>query len=239
MSEQARPNDLRPRVPTGTCDAHGPYFGPCRGCPTCEREADREARADARRRAWFDASGLVGRNAEATIGGYAVEDPKQAAAVAATQHVLDAMVRGDGAGAMLVGLPGTGKTHLLAATVRAAIFDHNKVALYTTQRQLIRVIRDTWRREAEQSEAEVIERYAGADLLALDELGLTSTSENEAALLFDVLDGRYARRLPTLIASNLPPKQLQAAIGDRLWDRLQEGARIVPCTWPSHRRPKP
>ncbi len=40
------------------------------------------------------------------------------------------------------------------------------------------------------------------DFLALDEIGLTVSTEKGQTRLFELIDSRYSRRRPTLIATN-------------------------------------
>ena len=63
---------------------------------------------------------------------------------------------------------------------------------------------------------------------------------NEAkrrAMLFDLLDTRYAEMRPSLLIGNLTAPEMAAYLGERIMDRLLElGSATVPFTWPSHRR---
>ena len=54
-----------------------------------------------------------------------------------------------------------------------------------------------------------------------------------------VIDERYKRRRPTVVISNLTVPAVKEAIGDRLYDRLREGATVLACDWSSHRSVKP
>ena len=102
----------------------------------------------------------------------------------------------------------------------------------------MREIRATWRRESQETEEAAIDRFANAGLLLLDEVGVGFGSDAELTQLYDVLDVRYQRCLPTALASNLGPAELRAALGERLFDRLRENAEVLVCDWPSHRGPK-
>jgi DNA replication protein DnaC len=64
------------------------------------------------------------------------------------------------------------------------------------------------------------------DFLALDEIGLTVSTEKEQARLFELIDSRYSRRRPTLIAMNATAATL-ASIGERTVDRLREACVAV------------
>ena len=63
----------------------------------------------------------------------------------------------------------------------------------------------------------------------LDEIGASKEkpSDFELATLFTIINSRYEEMRPTVIVTNLPPKELPAAIGDRCVDRLRENGGIV------------
>jgi DNA replication protein DnaC len=71
--------------------------------------------------------------------------------------------------------------------------------------------------------------------MVLDEVGVSHGTDNELAQLFDVIDKRYALRRPVVLVSNLTVKEIRTALGDRLYDRMREGAKVIKFTWPSHR----
>lgn len=88
-----------------------------------------------------------------------------------------------------------------------------------------------------------IDRLAGADLLALDDIGAVRVSEWDADLLGGLIDERTARQRPTIIVAN-PPKTspqegqtlMQALLGERVASRLAKDVTVVPLTGPDRRR---
>ena len=61
-------------------------------------------------------------------------------------------------------------------------------------------------------------------------------SDTEKLILFDVLNERYEKRRPTLLLSNLVVDDVQAYLGERIFDRLREdGGEAVAFDWESHR----
>jgi DNA replication protein DnaC len=242
--------ERRPAV----CDEHGEYMSlrvpsfrqqeRWSGCPTCtaaEREAIQRAEADERRRrraaAYLDDSGLVGRYRNATFDNFEAQTEQQRRALAACQAYAARSTPG-WSSLWLLGPVGTGKSHLMAAIVNAYI-GADSAAGWTTARGLIRRIRATWGREAEEAEAAVMAFYTRVPFLAIDELGIGCGTDSELTHLLDVVDARYADGLATAIATNLDARSLRAAVGDRIFDRLRENAIVVPCDWPSHRGRQP
>lgn len=126
---------------------------------------------------------------------------------------------------LLLGGTGTGKTYCAYAAVRALTasgvncpWDAVTAAdLYARLRPRHRV----------DPEAE-FERYLKVGLLILDDLGAAKGSEWNEEINYRLINHRYENELPTLITSNVPPKDLAGAMGERVASRLREMAlRVV------------
>ncbi|WP_328941572.1 ATP-binding protein [Streptomyces sp. NBC_00250] len=86
------------------------------------------------------------------------------------------------------------------------------------------------------SEAE-FQRYAKAPILLVDDLGAGGKiSEFTESINFRLVNHRYENELPTLITSNVLPKDLAARLGDRVTSRLAEMCRRVVITGQDRRR---
>ena len=100
----------------------------------------------------------------------------------------------------------------------------------------VRSVKETWRPGSEHSERKAIGRFYEPDLLILDEVGVQFGSEAEKIILYDIINGRYERVLPTILISNLPEAELGAYLGDRVLDRMSEGGGVtLAFDWPSKR----
>lgn len=241
-----------------SCPSHGPYtsrnhFGNIwGGCPACDaereaagREADRraeEAQERDRMRARLAQSGLVGRFKDATFDTFHAASSAQEHAKTTCRSFVENLAPKTG-GLWLVGPPGTGKTHLGSAMVNYVIQERKRWAAIHSAREIVRMLRATWGNKDRSrtwdgratTEEDLINDLAGLDLLVLDEVGAAFGSDSEMVQLFDVLDLRYRKELPTVLLSNLPVGELKSALGDRAYDRLREGAVLLPCKWDSHR----
>lgn len=138
-----------------------------------------------------------------------------------------------GQGLVFAGQVGTGKSHLAAAILQAVLPE--RVGLYVTMMGLIRMVRGTWRKDAEQTEADVLRTLSTVDLLVVDEVGVQYGTESEQTILFEVLDERYLSMLPTILLTNQDKDGFRAYVGDRTFDRLTETCRWVAFDWASHR----
>ncbi len=243
---------------TGVCETHGKYSGRIyrlggadrrSPCPQCAAEATaraaEQAEADRRQEA---AARAVSEAAEAisvakvprrfvgkTFETYAAETPKQLAALTICRQYAEdfSSHRRAGTGLTLSGGPGTGKSHLASAIIHSIV--PGRSALYATVSDVLRSVRDTWRRDSLISTGQVVATLRGLDLLVIDEIGVQSGTDGEHTILYDVLDGRYRDCAPTILLTNLGAAAMQQAIGDRLFDRLRETSKWVQCDWESYR----
>lgn len=135
---------------------------------------------------------------------------------------------------LLVGDPGTGKTHLATALAVAAAQQGRSVRFVTAGRLANELVeaRDT------ASLARVVGRYARVELLVLDELGYLPLRIADAELLFQVLSERTEKRA-MVVTTNLPfsewtsifpEPRLCRAVVDRLTHRatiIETGRRSI------------
>lgn len=136
---------------------------------------------------------------------------------------------------IFTGAPGTGKT-MLACAIAREIMWAGRTAKYATAYQLAREVKDTYGRRGA-SEQEVSAGYISPDLLVLDEIGMQFGTDAERLALWDVLNGRYERVVPTILVSNLTVDEMAAYVSDRVIDRMREnGGAVLAFTWDSFRQ---
>ena len=240
-------------VRPGTCQTHGDFQSRnlfqslWSGCPQCaadekavaQRE-DEERAAVERVRVWQKRLGMAcipERFRNRTLDSYRADTPSQKAALAFAQTFADEFdsVMQTGRSAIFCGKPGTGKTHL-AVGIALVAMSRNRTALFTTVMRAIRRVKDAWRKDADESESDIIRQLVEPDLLILDEVGVQFGSEFERNLMFDILNERYENHRPTLLISNLNPADVKAFLGERVYDRLREdGGMVIPFDWNSYR----
>jgi DNA replication protein DnaC len=133
-------------------------------------------------------------------------------------------VIGRGPSLLLVGATGTGKTYQAYAAVRALLTSGIRcTATVTTAADMYASLRP---RHGVDSEDEFA-RYAGANVLVLDDLAAAKGTEWNEEVNYRLINHRYERELATIFTSNVIPKKLPEAIGDRVTSRLFEMASTV------------
>ena len=235
-----------------TCGRHGPYLATRRisggwsGCPSCDLEerAGEDARqrefaanyAEFNRRARRARSCIGPRFLTCSFDEFATPAAAHVKALEAARRFADAIVEGRAGALWLLGPPGVGKT-MLASCIALAVIDQTPdlEARVLSASAIVRRIRNTWDRSAEVTEAAAIADLVDAAVLCVDEVGVGASTESAAATLFDVIDARYARRAPIVLTSNLTAEEIRAAVGDRTYDRLRDGARVMVIPGPSFR----
>jgi len=136
---------------------------------------------------------------------------------------------------LLVGNPGTGKSHLATALAAQACAKGYRVRFFRTTELVTALIeaRD------ERNFLRLKTGLAKLDLLVLDELGYVPASKVGAELLFDVISTAY-ERTSLIVTTNLPFESWTEVLGsERLTgatlDRLTHRCRIIETKGESYR----
>ena len=135
---------------------------------------------------------------------------------------------------LLLGVTGVGKTHEAYGAMRelavTGVYGQWQV---TTAADLYAALRP---RHGIDSEAE-FRKYRDARLLLIDDLGAERRpTEFTEEINFRLINHRYEHHLPTLMTSNMRPKELSERLGDRVTSRLQEMCQRVPMEGNDRRR---
>jgi DNA replication protein DnaC len=136
---------------------------------------------------------------------------------------------------LLVGNPGTGKTHLATALAVEACGRGKRVRFFRVTELITQLMEAREEREL----GRLKKQLGRLDLLVLDELGYVPASKLGAELLFDVISTAY-ERTSLIVTTNLPFENWVEVLGsERLTgatlDRLTHRCHIIECNGHSYR----
>lgn len=136
---------------------------------------------------------------------------------------------------LLLGPPGTGKSHLAQALGHAAILQGHIVA-YREAHALIEELADA---AIVNKRRELIQDFSSVPLLIIDDLGMRKLPSTAAEDLLEIIMRRY-ERASTVITSNRPVEDWGKVLGDvaattAMLDRLLHHAHVVKCGPRSYR----
>ncbi len=130
---------------------------------------------------------------------------------------------------LLVGPPGTGKSHIAQALGHAAILQGHRV-LYREAHILLEELAEA---TVEGERRECMDRFACASLLIVDDLGMRKLPATAAEDLLEVIMRRH-ERASTILTSNRPVDEWGKLLGDTatvtaMLDRLLHHGHIIRC----------
>lgn len=139
-------------------------------------------------------------------------------------------MQNNGSGLYIYGPAGTGKTMLASLIVNEIILEYQTRALFINiTRDFFSPIRSTYNSENEQygKGEKIFNKIASAELLVIDDFGVQSDSEWEKRTLYDLINIRYERVLPTIITSNEEPRKWKELFAGRIYSRLEEVSEMI------------
>ena len=115
---------------------------------------------------------------------------------------------------LLMGGTGLGKTHLSSAVAKTVI-DGGHDVLYTSALNMVADFeRAKFRGEDDTS------KYLCTELLILDDLGAENNSTLCESFIYNVIDTRICKGLPTVVSTNLSGREISTRYGERIFSRL-------------------
>ena len=136
---------------------------------------------------------------------------------------------------LLIGPPGTGKSHLAQALGHQAI----KNGLTVRYRSIFDLVRDFLQDEAFAGQDKMLAQYLKADLLIIDDMGIKPLPRRSGEYFFEVIMRRYEVK-STIMTSNRPLEEWGKLIGDvpaatAILDRSLHHAEVLTITGRSYR----
>ena len=167
-----------------------------------------------------------------------------AALVQARNFVKAYPLETNGNGLLLTGSIGVGKTHLAVGMLQAMVSERGAKGLFYDYRDLLKQIQNSYNRNVNVTELEILQPVFDAEVLVLDELGASKPTDWVWDTVAHILNTRYNDRRTTIITTNYPnlgplagsPKEegktareetLGDRIGERMRSRLQEMCVVV------------
>ena len=150
--------------------------------------------------------------------------------------IIDSSFYEEAKNVVLVGNPGTGKTHLAISIAYSVAIKRNSV-YFIKFNKLIHSLRTAYQEGALERKIKVLFKYK---LLVIDEVGFNEISPLEAKLFFQLIVWRYTKR-STVFASNLTFDKWHTIMGQdemltkAIVDRILHHAYLFNITGPSYR----
>jgi DNA replication protein DnaC len=128
---------------------------------------------------------------------------------------------------LILGKPGTGKSHL-AISLGLCACCHGYTVRFYTAHSLVKLL---YASMADDSTDRLLARLARIDLLVIDDLGYLRCTPEHASLFFDLICSRYQQKA-IVITSNISMKEWGRSLGDEILtsaviDRLMHRASVI------------
>jgi len=232
----AGPQHLAERVTV--CPEHGPWHpfivdgagvvaSVGNMCPACRAQRLAASRCGT-------VSGVPKRYAEASFDNFEIYTPDQIQVVECLRAYAEDLVNGSSQNAILLGTPGTGKTHLAIAVAQFFAAKRHSVT-YIGMLDLLDQLRQDRFAQPPARAGAFTERMTRMDLLVIDELGKQVGTESEAVAAQRILDRRYAEQMPTILVSNGSMEGVQNLITGAALERVQSDCVELELKWRSFR----
>lgn len=121
---------------------------------------------------------------------------------------------------LIMGMTGTGKTHVSTAIAKRVI-ERGYEVLYDTAQNIIDAFEnDKFRRPYGQGAELQGEKFLECDLLIIDDLGTEFTTPFALSCLYNILNTRQNKGLPTVMSTNLTSSAFNSKYEDRIYSRM-------------------
>ncbi|SFC52830.1 ATP-binding protein [Bacillus sp. UNCCL81] len=138
-------------------------------------------------------------------------------------------------GLLIWGAYGNGKSHL-AAAVTNVLNNKGYIVVFQSVPELLERIKSTFNNDNKETKQQIMKALLECDLLVLDDIGAEKLTDWVQEVMFNIIDGRYRKKLPIFYTSNLKPVELSIQIGPRSYDRLVETSLTIENKATSFRR---
>lgn len=120
----------------------------------------------------------------------------------------------------LFGATGLGKTHL-AVAIAGKVVEHGYKVIYDSASNILRGIEKEHFASSKDDRFEgTFDEYINCDLLVIDDLGSEFSTQFTVAAIYDLINTRINKSLPTIISSNLSTFDLEKKYTERIASRI-------------------
>jgi len=107
-----------------------------------------------------------------------------------------------GTGLLLTGSIGVGKTHLAVGILQALVAERGATGLFYDYRELLKQIQNSYNRQVQATELEILKPVFDAEVLVLDEIGASKPTDWVWDTVAHILNTRYNDRRTTILTTN-------------------------------------
>jgi DNA replication protein DnaC len=179
---------------------------------------------------------------------FRADGPAMQSVLVAVKTYADEFPLGPHPGLLLIGDPGTGKTHLAVAALRR-IMQKGFEALFSDYQTLLDRIRSGYDSASNSSDKEAYHSALDAEVLLLDDLGAHRVTDWVQDTVTSIITHRCNHKKPLIATTNLPDadagstvaqktplgveyrRTLRDHIGDRARSRLFEMCKVIRIPW--------
>lgn len=232
-----------PDLPCPLCDGVGVYtlavpiddprFGKFQRCPNHPVETDLDMQERLRR------FGNLDSYRDKTFDNFHTSSPRNTYSDSAVRSLEYAKSVGEGFASdprgwiVYEGPYGCGKTHLAVAIANVRLTHFGDRVLFITAPDLLDFLRTSFSRKAETTYNESFEQVRNVEFLVLDDLGVENPSGWAKEKLFQLLNYRHIKRLPTVVTTNTSLDELDPRISSRMMQR--DVVKLIPINAPDYR----
>lgn len=169
---------------------------------------------------------------DANLKNYYASDPITKNALHACVNYVKGLESGQSSkkhNLLMMGNPGTGKSHLAFAIAKYLRKQEIGSVGFTTTGKVLSLIKETYKEGASQTENGILNDIANLSFLVLDDLGAEMKSRDEfswaRSMLFEIINSRLGK--PTVYTTNYDDKTISEVVGERVASRLQENTKYI------------
>jgi DNA replication protein DnaC len=205
-----------------------------RGCVCWENEQAREAKNQQRR---LQIGFMVERYStvnpdleKATFDNFVIGNSALQQALDISREYVDTFSTNNPKNLLFAGMFGLGKSHLSYAICKT-LREQGFIAVFMSVPKLLTIIKSTYNKSSEFTEAELLDVLSKVDLLALDDIGAEKARKEEEGetwateKLFEIIDGRSGRH--SVYTTNLTSEELSRKVGQRNFSRMMMNTKPV------------